>query len=71
MVHDIDNGTLRINGSALNGKYGSLVYINNHNSIDDAIFLGYWLNISIDIAGYSSASSGRQMAVYLGQSLAD
>lgn len=50
---------------------GGLVYINDHNFTDAGIVSGRGFSISIDIAAYSTAGSGRQMAVSVGQSLAD
>uniref|UniRef100_UPI0035661949 glycosyl hydrolase family 95 catalytic domain-containing protein n=1 Tax=Pontiella sp. TaxID=2837462 RepID=UPI0035661949 len=65
---DIYNNSLRINGPATSGSYGGLVYINDHN------FTGTGtggFEISVDIAAYSTAGSGRRMSVGVGQSLAE
>jgi len=71
VVLDIQNNTLRINGPAADGSFGGLVYINDHNFTDAGIVSGRGFSISVDIAAYSTAGSGRQMAVSVGQSLAD
>ena len=68
---DILSNRLRMNGLAGNGAFGGLAYIDNHNFIDAAILAGGGFSISLDISAYSTAGSGRWMAVGIGQSLTD
>lgn len=68
---DITNNRLRINGPANDGAYGGLVYIDDHNFVDASIALSGGFSVSVDIAAYITAGSGRQMSVGVGQSLAD
>ncbi|MDB4265384.1 sialate O-acetylesterase [bacterium] len=68
---DILNNRLRINGPASSGTFGGLAYIDNHNFIDGAILAGGGFSVSLDISAYSTAGSGRWMAVGVGQSLTE
>ncbi|MGD7653814.1 MAG: sialate O-acetylesterase, partial [Verrucomicrobiales bacterium] len=68
---DINNNALRINGPAGDGAYGGLVYINDHNFIDSTIEAGGGFAVTVGIAAYSTAGSGRRMSIGVGQSLAD
>jgi len=68
---DISSNSLRINGPASNGSFGGLVFINDHNFTDAAITSGGGFSVGVDLAAYSTAGSGRQMTVGVGQSLAD
>ena len=65
----VDGTLAQLDG--VDGINGGLAYINDHNFTDPAISTGGGFSITVDIASYSTAGSGRYWAIGVGQSLAE
>ena len=65
----VDGTLTQLDG--VDGINGGLAYINDHNFTDLAISTEGGFSITVDIASYSTAGSGRYWAIGVGQSLAE
>jgi len=67
----IVSNQLLINGPASNSTLGALAYINNFNFGSPVMRSFDQVSVKVDIAGYSTVGSSRQMTLAIGQSLAE
>ena len=70
-VVDLNSDTLRFNGQASSDSFGGLVYLNDHNFVDDFIVNNGGFSITVDLTEYTTVGSTRQMMIGVGQSLSD